>query len=341
MAKLFLVSDYVLLGGGHLQIVYQGDDGSLQEVEVQGSGAGFSGNWTYQPFARDHETNTPHFGEAGMYKAVEITGHDVDALWALFGQLDASLADLGAGINYDFGQNSNSFVNTMLWAVGITLADFRMTTRYIDFFPGDEANVLLGATTDAGNGTAIPVRIALTPYDDVLRCGIGNDSIGGVFGSIGNDLVWLGAGDDSAAGGAGNDVLWGEAGNDSLFGGRGQDILYAGEGTDELRGGKGLDRFVFLAAAEADPHLTADAIVGFQRRDVIDLHHIDANSTLAGDQNFDYSLTGAAAHSVWCVHEVGRQVRVWADIDGDARMDIAITVVTARGGVVSEANFDL
>jgi Ca2+-binding RTX toxin-like protein len=341
MAKLFVVSNLVLLGAGHLQIVYQSDDDTLLEVEVQGPGTGFSGNWIYPPFARDHATNTPYFGEAGKYKAVEITGHDANALWALFGQLDASFANFGAGINYDFGQNSNSFVNTMLWAAGINLADFRMTTRDISFFPGESANVLLGATTDAGNGTAIAVNVALTAHDDVLHCGIGDDSIGGLTGSLGHDQVWLGAGDDSATGGAGDDVLWGEAGDDSLFGGRGQDVLYAGKGADDLYGGAGLDRFVFLAATEADTGSTPDEILGFQRRDVIDFQHIDANSTLAGDQDFAYSLTGAAAHSIWSLHEGGQQVSVWADIDGDAREDIAIVVLLAHGRVISEANFDL
>ena len=321
MAKLFVASNHVLFGGGHLQIVYQGDDGSLLEVEVQGPGTGFFGNWLYPPFARDHVTNTPHYGEAGQYKAVEITGRNADAVWALLGQLDDSFAVQGAAISYDFGQNSNSFVNSMLWAVGVRLSDYVMTTSGITFFPGDAKNVLLGADTDAGVGQPIAVQVALTVYDDVLHCGIGDDSIGGAAGSDGNDRVWLGRGDDVVRGGAGRDWLLGQGGSDSLY------------------GGGGADTFVYTATGESRADGRADVIGDLRGRDRIDLHRMDADGDVVGDQAFGFGAV-AAAHSVWWVSTGRNAVAVYADVTGDVFADFGL-VVHVRGGVVEAANFDL
>ena len=296
MAQLYLASNYVLAGFGHLQLVYQADAAmpdALQEVEVQGPDNGFAGNWVYPAFGRDHLTHTPFYGDPDKYKAVELPAHDAHALWALFAQLDASFAAYGAGINYEFDQNSNSFINTMLWAVGINLADFAMTTSAITSFPGSGSNVLLGARTDAGADTAIRVVVDLTPYDDDVHTGIGNDSLGGATGSGGRDRLWLGAGDDTAKGGAGADVLRGEAGDDSLVGGAGNDVLIGGAGRDMLIGGTfagDVDRYVFARIADT----VGDVLTGFGWADVIDLRRMDADAQRTGDQAFHFSTTARA-----------------------------------------------
>ncbi|WP_374302232.1 calcium-binding protein [Paracoccus sp. (in: a-proteobacteria)] len=93
-----------------------------------------------------------------------------------------------------------------------------------------------------------------------MKLGPGNDTI---FGSVGSDVIHLGAGDDSVpsarrgndtiCGGAGNDwlngersndVLYGGPGNDTILGGDGQDALHADAGSDSLIGGAGINRFV-------------------------------------------------------------------------------------------------
>ena len=305
MAKLFLASNFVLMGGGHLQIVYLGDDAVLQEVEMQGPGLGFFGSWVYPPFGRDHIANTPHFGERGLYKSVEIAVRNPEALWLLVGQVEASLAGITDEISYEFGQNSNSFVNTVLWAVGLDLSRYKMTTGSITFFPGDDKNVLLGANTRAGPDMPIALSVALTGYDDVLHCGIGDDEIGGVAGTEGGDRLWLGAGIDVARVGAGRDWLIGEAGRDDLY------------------GGGGADRFVFASVRESHSGQGQDVIHDLQGRDVIDLHQMDANRDQNGNQQFTCA-EAPAAYSVWLVSAAGDRVFVRADVTGDAKADLGL-----------------
>ncbi|MEO8244615.1 MAG: hypothetical protein ABI832_20170 [bacterium] len=275
MANLFLASNLVGLEAGHLQIVFQADPldlAALQEVEVQAPPDFFQGNWRYPAFGRDHASHTDHYGEADNYKIVALDGpgHNADQMWQLFGQLDASFRVYGSEINYEFLQNSNSFVTTLLWALGIDLADYDMTTAGISYFPGDAANVLLGAHTDAGLVTPIAVKVALTAFDDVLHTGIGNDSIGGLMGSAGDDRVWLGGGDDTVAGGTGQDRLHGQSGNDTVLGGGGEDLLFGGLGDDIMLGGTGKDS---LYGGRGDDSLyggyNVDGMTGSQS-DVID-----------------------------------------------------------------------
>lgn len=74
--------------------------------------------------------------------------------------------------------------------------------------------------------------------DDILYSYGGNDSIRG-----GNGIDYLngGAGNDRLTGEAGNDQLYGENGVDWLDGGAGNDYLDAGAGDDVLVGGAGND----------------------------------------------------------------------------------------------------
>ncbi|QBE63355.1 beta strand repeat-containing protein [Pseudoduganella lutea] len=73
-----------------------------------------------------------------------------------------------------------------------------------------------------------------TLRDDTITSGAGNDS---VFGSGGNDLVHGGGAVDTLEGGYGNDTLHGDEGNDWLMGDAGNDVLHGGVGNDTLGGG--------------------------------------------------------------------------------------------------------
>lgn len=123
-----------------------------------------------------------------------------------------------------------------------------------------------GSPDDTGGGTGVPGKTV----DESAR----NDRL---LGTAGNDLL---------KGGAGNDVLKGGAGNDVLKGGRNSDTLDGGAGDDMLTGGGGKDRFVFVAAAEAN----GDVITDYWRAqgDRIDLGAIDADTRLAGNQGFSF-----------------------------------------------------
>ncbi len=157
-----------------------------------------------------------------------------------------------------------------------------------------------------------------------LEGGAGNDAL---YGDDGANLLLGGAGNDALDGGGAADDLRGGAGNDTLLGGAGADVLLGGAGADRLVGGDGADRFVFSAAGDSTIALTGrDTIVGFSRAggDKIDLHEIDANARLAGDQAMTYigstTFYGRAG-----------QLRfangiLEGDLNGDRRADFAVSV---------------
>jgi Ca2+-binding RTX toxin-like protein len=98
----------------------------------------------------------------------------------------------------------------------------------------------------------------------------------------------------------GNDlanVLTGRGGNDQINGNGGNDTLIGGEGRDTLVGGTGADTFVYLAVSNSRAGAAnRDVINGFDRgavQDRIDLSAIDANTGLAGLQDFTFIGTAA------------------------------------------------
>ena len=117
-------------------------------------------------------------------------------------------------------------------------------------------------------------------------------------GNIANALLYNGDTRsliENAVGGSGNDKLTGNhaanllkggAGADRLSGLGGSDILDGGAGADFLLGGAGADVFNFNSTQDS-PTNARDTIQDFVRgSEHIDLHNIDANTALAGDQGF-------------------------------------------------------
>jgi Ca2+-binding RTX toxin-like protein len=131
---------------------------------------------------------------------------------------------------------------------------------------------------------------------------------------------------DRVLGRAGKDELWGDKGNDTLKGGRHNDILIGGPGRDILKGGRGADSFVLKSVTDSSVG-KSDLIVDFEHgRDNVDLSSIDANSTVDGDQRFDYiamnPFTGMAG-------ELRRDSSgmLMGDVDGDGKADFALNIL--------------
>ncbi|MEM9811535.1 MAG: hypothetical protein AAF913_02605, partial [Pseudomonadota bacterium] len=116
-----------------------------------------------------------------------------------------------------------------------------------------------------------------TLADDIIYGGTGDDSLadeGGrneIWGQAGHDTIALGlfsersiasggAGDDHLSSLVGHDRLLGDGGDDVLLGGGGNDALYGHSGADVLNGGAGRDR---LIGGRGDDELT-----GAEARDV-------------------------------------------------------------------------
>jgi Ca2+-binding RTX toxin-like protein len=121
--------------------------------------------------------------------------------------------------------------------------DDRITKTFgtYDLDGGRGSDTLSVSQTDTGGGVT----------GLVFDAGTGTLSSGGVtsgtfarfehfavIGTVRNDDITLGSGNDTGVGGIGNDTVRGGAGNDALDGGTGVDLLEGGAGNDTLTGGR-------------------------------------------------------------------------------------------------------
>lgn len=103
---------------------------------------------------------------------------------------------------------------------------------------------------------------------------------------------------DTLGGNNGVNVLEGRSGKDELKGFGGADTLVGGTGADTLVGGLGADNFVWESIADTGiAAATMDLVADFDHAggDKIDLHAIDANATINGNQ--DFTFIGTAGFS--------------------------------------------
>jgi Ca2+-binding RTX toxin-like protein len=100
------------------------------------------------------------------------------------------------------------------------------------------------------------------------------------------------------SGTSGGDTLRGTAGNDMLSGLGGTDVLIGKGGKDTLFGGLDADTFRFGAAAESAPGANRDVIRDWETLDIIDLDPLDANTSVAGNQDFAFIGLGAANQTI-------------------------------------------
>lgn len=135
------------------------------------------------------------------------------------------------------------------------------------------------------------------------------------------------SGNDVITGDSGDNLLFGGAGDDLIDGKQGNDIIISGPGADKLIGGKGHDTFVFNTVSDSTPNKAGqDTIADFTKSDRIDLSHIDANTTKAGDQAFKFigtkSFSGHAGELRY--QKMKADTFVYADIDGDKHADFVL-----------------
>ncbi len=207
---------------GHLQLVR--DD---NEIEVQAPDSVILGSWGVLPASRSHSSTTPNYQVSGKYASTAINFGEVtnDDAWNVLVKLRDQFAL--QDIDYDTDQNSNSYINTLLDMVGISISAHIAQATPADVtggFPGISTNVMF-------NDEAFSINVDLTNGANFLSTGNADDTVNGLDG---NDSIGTWDGDDSIDGGAGNDFLNGGEGNDTLDGGAGDDYLEGGKGTDSF-----------------------------------------------------------------------------------------------------------
>ncbi|MBK8909641.1 MAG: hypothetical protein IPM60_17790 [Rhodospirillales bacterium] len=260
------------LSNGHLQLVLV--KGEIQdEIEVLAPDSKTFGKWQY-PDIRDHTNteHTRHFSDPEKYafrafSDSELGGRNPDDVWKILADLHLEFTEKGKNISYDLNQNSNSYINTALSVVGLDVDDYVADAMPpgIARFWGLPRNVL----ESRDPGAKLHLNLEGTVGDDIINTGLGNDTLQGVTGDDslsgggGNDILSGGNGSDTLEGGVGGDTLngdggddslSGEGGNDELAGGEGSDILDGDIGNDDLNGGEGADS---LSGGNGNDDLTA------------------------------------------------------------------------------------
>ena len=131
-----------------------------------------------------------------------------------------------------------------------------------------------------------------------------------------------------------NDTLTGDSGPNALFGIAGNDVITGGGGQDSLSGGAGNDTFVFTAIGDSTV-AAPDTVLDFQSGDKIDLHLIDANTALAGDQAFHLGATGGHTGDIVVGAFSGGHTVVDLYVNADATPDAAIILNGDHTGLVA------
>jgi len=261
---------------------------------------------------------------------------------------------LGTDITFDESMTPVSGTITALMFVNGIETFFGLEPDIIGFYDINLSVAQLVAAVSSGDPDAnLKLTRSLLKGDDAIFGTEANDtlfSLGGndtLYGNGGNDSIHGGSGSDTVSGGNGNDRIIGGSGDDFLVGGNGADRIVGGSGQDTIEGGLGRDVmfggadsdiFMFVSTADSKVGASHDWIVGFETGvDLIDLSYIDADTTTANQQAFQWSET-AAAHSVWTVIS-GSDLLVQADVNGDGIADMEILL---RGvSTVQSSDFTL
>lgn len=215
--------------------------------------------------------------------------------------------------------------------------DVLLGTDGLEILNGNGGNDILNGrggndTIDGGDGddtvnyadaaAAVTVRLAATNQQDTGGAGL--DTITNVEMVIGSAFA------DTLVGNAGDNRLDGRVGADRFTGGTGKDALYGGVDTDR-------DVFFYRTIADSTTGAGRDTVYQFTSGiDGIDLRQIDANTSAAGDQAFQFSASGMAAnHSIWIV-DTGAHLLVRGDVNGDATADFEIQLMNINSALAAD-----
>ncbi len=206
----------------HLQLVL--DDGSSElEIEVQAPASITFGEWSYPSIPRNHadDDNTPGYGDPDKYKSTILNiGNRIDTeVWNILENIHYEFSSKGGDIDYDTDKNSNSYINTLMYMIGIslnlTIINSVTPPDADDGFPGKDTNVIIG-------DDAFAFDLQLTGGNDYIRTGIKNDTIDGLTG------------DDTVDAGDGDDYIKKAKGNSSISGGDGSDTVDFSSATESV-----------------------------------------------------------------------------------------------------------
>lgn len=239
-----------------------------------------------------NDTDTLSFQELGATGSVNLTAATITGIERLF------LSDLAMTMT----------------AAQLSGFDFIQGSGFIE-----SIRVSDGGVVDMSGATIVFI-------ETVFASGAGNTFI--FTGGTGVATFRGSAVADAMFAGTNNTAMFGEGGNDTLVGAEGSDTITGGAGTDSLTGGLNDDVFDFNSVVEIGRNAARDVITDFTHGDdTIDLNGVDANTEVAGNQNF--SFIGSAAFG-----NVAGQLRysgglLSGDVNGDGVADFQIGLTGA------------
>jgi Ca2+-binding RTX toxin-like protein len=223
---------------------------------------------------------------------------------------------------------------------------------YINDAQGTDAGYITGNTFAQLNDSALPNYYDDTVIDTVASLS-GTTAVDYVLGALGDgetatatlvttdQKLTASSSDDSAVrGGLGDDTLVGLGGNDTLVGGDGNDLLSGGGGNDLLIGGAGSDRFNFPNSYVGGGGVDTVSDFVHSAGDRINVHSIDANTHITGDQDFTFIGAGGFSHVAGQLRYAAlstTQAVVQGDVNGDGVADFSIKVVGT--GTLASSDF--
>jgi Ca2+-binding RTX toxin-like protein len=259
-----------------------------------------------------------------------------DAVWGDQGD-DSFLID--GGNDTIFGGAGNDSVGTRLNFGGNVQVFGGSGHDVLDLFHAATAIIYGGDQADSISGSN---------GSDTIHGGSGGDEIFGnggtnfIFGDSGNDIIDGGAnsesidggtGNDTISGGGGGDTIVGDAGNDQLVGGSVGDDFTGGAGADVMTGDGGADLFIFQKTSDSTAAKSGrDTITDFDPvHYAMDLHAIDANTGIAGNQAFHFIGTQSFHHEAGDLRyaQSGGNTYVYGDVDGDNKSDFSVELTGA------------
>jgi Ca2+-binding RTX toxin-like protein len=202
----------------------------------------------------------------------------------------------------------------------------------LDTYFGGEGNDNMVNTADAnaydgGNGSdMVDYSQSTTSVTVNLTTGLGSfgDAEGDRYVSVENVLG--GSGNDTIIGGPAGNSLGGKAGDDIIIGNGGNDTIIGGQGADTLTSGTGYDTFQFFASSESNAVAT-DIITDFTKGSDKIVINFDADTTLAGEQEFNFTGLGATGAREVGFEAISGGIRVYAHTDNDAVADFQVDVL--------------
>ena len=140
-------------------------------------------------------------------------------------------------------------------------------------------------------------------------------------------------------GGSAGDTITGHTGANILIGGGGADTITGGAGSDSMDGGAGNDVFNYDNYTESSPSAAGsrDTIIGFEVGDIIDLNGADANTLVAGNQDFVFTAAGGTGAFTAAGQLRFQQV----DTNADLVLDSTVVLGNIGGANGLGADFDV